>query len=180
MMTPYVQNVTKWISHYEPKNNTDVNVTPPNDSQFTNNNGSLAQEGHMNVAQVETKGPPPTVPSTGQPTALKTVSTSQAAVQQAVFDAKRDEIEKSESQSSVSYDANTKKKKRKPHKKASTQHMKKKASSSYNKVKSKNNLGTVSKTIKKSKKKDTFFDKSALLGTPGDIFKSKISKKKKK
>ena len=160
MMSPYVQNVTKWINHYSPKTTADTTVSPNSDNLFSGNSIGLAQQGHMNVSQVEQKAPAPPVPSTGPSTALRTMSTSQATIQQAVFDAKRDEIEKDEAGGKLQKytAANGMKTKKNPTK------------SKGKKGKPKN-----SKT-----KKDIVFGKSALLGTPADIFKSRTLKKKKK
>ena len=96
MMSPYVQNVTKWINHYNPKTAPDANVTPPTDFMYNGQSNGVAHEGYMNVAQVEEKGPRPPVPSAGPSAALRTVSPGQVAIQQAAFDAKREEIEKDE------------------------------------------------------------------------------------
>ena len=160
-MTPYVQNVTRWINHYRPKTAADTNVSPNSDNLFNGNSIGLAQHGHMNVSQVEQKAPAPPVPSTGPSTALRTVSSSQAAIQQAVLDAKREEIEKDEAVG-------------KGRKKSSTNGMKTKKNPTVfkgNKKGKQKNGGT---------KKNSVFGKSALLGTPADIFKSKTLHKKKK
>ena len=74
MMTPYVQNVTKWISHYNPNKASDTHVSPHTDSHFVVEGVGLAQEGRMSVAQVESKGPEPSVPLLGTPTALRNCS----------------------------------------------------------------------------------------------------------
>ena len=166
-MTPYVQNVTKWISHYNPDKASDVHVSPHTDSHFGVEGVGLAQEGRMGVAQVESKGPAPPVPSLGTPAALRTVATSQAAVQQAAFDAKREEIEKSEATAGS-------------RKKTNSTQMKKGKKGGQTATKSNGNKkGGVVKGTGKTKIKNTFFGKSSLLGTPGDIFKSRTSKKKK-
>ena len=153
MMSPYVQNVTKWIEHYNPKTAHDSNVTPYTDTSYNGNNIGLGQQGHMNVAKVEAKAPAPPVPSTGTTSALRTVSSAQAAVQQAAFDAKRKEIEKDESNAQS----------RKSNKVMKTKKTKKSSPKHNGKIK-----GTGKKKV----------SGKLLLGSPADIFKSKTLKKK--
>ena len=78
MFTPYVQDVYKWVDHYK-KNGKNIVALKANE-ETTNVTGityGLAQKSDMSVSKVEPRGPPPPVPSTGAPIALRTVSTSQ-------------------------------------------------------------------------------------------------------
>lgn len=164
----YVQNVSRWIKHYDPDTAPDTSVPPPSDSVFSTDNAGIAHEGHMNVSQVEAKGPPPPVPSVGVPAAFRTISSSQATVQQAVFDAKREEIEQSESKIG-------------PQRKITSHSRGGGGGAGSQKRKAGN--GAKKSNVKKKHLKQNDFGESALLGTPGDIFKSKTSsrgKKKKK
>lgn len=152
--TPYVQNVSKWIQHYNPAGNADPHVSVPNDNPNSGETTGLAQEGQMAVSQVESSAPPMKVPHTSPNAALRTVSSSQATVQQAAFDAKRDEILSSESAALTA--AGSKKKKS-------------------------GNKSQISKGRKVQKtKRVNNKSSSLLLGTPADIFKSKTVDKKKK
>ena len=114
----------------------------------------------MNVSQVEAAAPPPPVPTAGPSATLRTVSPAQVAIQQAAFNAKREEIEKDEAHA---------------HSTKSTKTMKSKKSSVN--IKPKKSDKKTSAGGKKNKSKNSIFGKS-LLGSPADIFKSKTSKKR--
>jgi len=154
----YVQNISKWVEHYNPSKPNGAHLKPFNDSVLHGDTAGIAQEGHMSVAPVEARLPAPAVPfgkNQAVPAGLRAISSAQATVQQAAFDAKREEIEKSE---------------------ASRNHNNKKKKTSTTKGK-KNPAGKG----KGKASKDSFLGESALLGTPGDIFKSKkVLKKQKK
>ena len=94
MYTPYVQDVSKWLNHFKSKTSfNDMLVANHDTSSATNTNQGLAQESDMFVTKVEPRGARPPVPSTGIPIALRTVSSSEASVQEAMFDANRDQID---------------------------------------------------------------------------------------
>ena len=98
MLPPYVQDVTQWVNYYRKHAGNKLNASAPNqDSALNNvkNSSGLAQEGSMSVLKVEPRGPAPPVPSTGPSAALNTITTSEASLQQAIYDAKRAQIQQS-------------------------------------------------------------------------------------
>lgn len=95
-MEPYVQNTTDWVSYYtngiKRRNGNNLQVSDA-DTSTAPNGGSMSEIGSMSVSQVEAKAPLPPVPSAGAMAALKNVTSSQAAIQQATFEAMRARID---------------------------------------------------------------------------------------
>ena len=125
-------------------------------SSEANRNQGLADESDMFVSKVEPRAPRPDVPATGGiPAALRTVSSSQGSVQEAMFDAKRAQIQMA--QTAAANPANRNKTKSK------TSTGKKQTQKKQHKPKSKG------KATPKNRRKH-----KDLFGTPGDIFKYKL------
>ena len=94
MLQPYVQDVNRWIDYYKkgingPLQSRDLTNAHPTPAP---NKGSLSETADITVSSVEPKGPLPPVPSTGPSPAMKTISPSEAAVQQAAFNVKRQKL----------------------------------------------------------------------------------------
>ena len=156
MLTPYVQDVSKWINYYNRHGTSNVNVAKPTENQHVAENTGMAQESTMSVNKVEPRGPPPPAPHTGPSASLQNVTPSHESVVQAAYTAKRVQIE------------NNQLKGRKSGKNGKTKKKKKKIGKGGG-----GGGGGVHKLLKKNTKKKYLF------GTPGDIFKSKNNKKKK-
>ena len=144
MLTPYVQDVSKWINYYNRNGTSNSNVSKPEDNLQDSSNGGLAQESNMSVNKVEPRGPAPQAPNTGPSATLHNITPSQESLVQAAYTAKRIQME-------------------------GNKHSKGKPSSKKKGAKKVAN-GGVTKKIKNQQ----------LFGTPIDIFKKKISFKKKK
>ena len=155
MYTPYVQDVSRWLDHYKAKHSYNAMLTANSDNFSTPTTKGLAQESNMFVSKVEPRGPRPPVPSTGTPAALRTVSTSQGSLQQAMFDAKRAKIEMKQtptvSGGRQSYKGKVNR-----------------ATSNNSKGKAKTKKDTKVKTVKGKGSRNRHKD---LFGSPGDIFK---------
>ena len=92
-MDPYVQDVNMWVEYYTKGiSSNKQNTVSDADSSALVNSGSLSEPSNISVTQVEPKGPLPHVPLTGVSTGLRTVSPSQAAVQQANMTAQREKL----------------------------------------------------------------------------------------
>ena len=112
----------------------------------------------MFVSKVEARAPAPSVPSTGIPIGLRTVSSAEGSVQEAMFDARRAQIEMSQTTA-----ANPANRRVYPNK------HKQKTKASTGKQNSKNKGKGKATPTRKRKQKELF-------GTPGDIFKNKVKK----
>ena len=157
MYTPYVQDVSKWLNHFKSKQSfNDMLVANHDTSSATSTTQGLAQESDMFVTKVEPRGPRPPVPSTGIPVALRTVSSSQASVQEAMFDAKRAQIGMAQVTAAKSSNRTIRKPKSKP---------------GTNSKKKQNKTKVKGKATPKRRRKP-----KDLFGTPGDIFNSKVKK----
>ena len=97
MLTPYVQDVAKWISYYNRNGTSNSNVAKPPESLYVSDNVGLAQESNMSVSKVEPRGAPPKAPHTGPSASLQNVTPSQESVVQAAYTAKRDRIQMNQS-----------------------------------------------------------------------------------
>ena len=162
MNTPYVQDVNKWVDHYKSKHSYNAMLKRNSDNfdNFaTSTTKGVAQESNMFVSKVEPRGPMPQVPSTATPAALRTVSTSQGALQQALYDAKREQIEMKQTNSLTggrkAYNLGVKR-----------------STSTSTKGKPKAKKDT---KVKKVQGKGSRNKKRELFGTPGDIFKKKTT-----
>ena len=84
MLTPYVQDVSKWIQYYNRNGTSNSNMLTPGENQSVSDNGvGLAKESNMAVAKVEPKGQAPQAPLTGPSASLHNVTPSQESVVQA-------------------------------------------------------------------------------------------------
>ena len=97
MLTPYVQDVAKWISYYNRNGTSNSNVAKPTESLYVSDNVGLAQESNMSVSKVEPRGAPPKAPDTGPSASLQNVTPSHESVVQAAYTAKRDKIQMTQS-----------------------------------------------------------------------------------
>lgn len=150
-MALYVPNINRWINHYTDKSGSNVNLVADAKSISNGDNVGLATESFMTVSKVEPTAPLPPVPSTNSTSALRNFTLAESALQQAVFAAKRSEIEREKTMPNTGGAAHI---------------------SKAVKVKRKQN-STNGRKVPKIKKKDLF-------GTPGDIFKTKLDSKGKK
>lgn len=156
-MAIYVPNIDKWVSHYTSKSANPANLFSNPNSFSSQNNVGLASESFMSVSKVEPTATPPTVPATGITPALRSVSESEGTLQQAMLQAKRSQIENRQAMknsSPIDYRGSVKVSKKK---------------NNNNKKKKKPAAG----------KKNNNNKKKQLFGTPGDIFKTKVSAKRK-
>ena len=93
MLTPYIQDVGMWVDYYSKGIRSRSNhYTSDAETTAPPNNGSLSENASMSVSAVEPKGPLPEVPSTGPSASLRTVTSFEAAVQQATLNAMRAKI----------------------------------------------------------------------------------------
>lgn len=162
MFVPYVQDTNRWISHYTKNSIDGSKLKPYNDNLFNGESIGLAQNGSMTVEKVEPHGPAPLVPHTGTSAALRTASNSEVSLQQAIFDAKRAQIEESSAPRTGIMSTKARNTNRKKVSKAAKSNGAKRQSKAGSKQKGKARV------------------KADLFGTPGDIFKSKTLFKKKK
>ena len=150
MLTPYVQDVSKWIHYYNRNGTSNVNGSTQNENASSSKSDSvgLAQESNMSVIKVEPMGQAPPAPYTGPSASIHNVTPTQESVIQAAYTAKRVQIEKAQTNG---------KRGRPPQSKTSTK-----------------------KTPASGKVKKSYSNnRTNLFGTPADIFKAKNSKKKK-
>ena len=162
MLPPYVQDVTQWVNYYRKHAGNKLNASAPNQESALNNvknSSGLAQTGSMSVLKVEPRGPAPPVPSTGPSAALKTTTASEASLQQAIYDAKRAQIQQSKAAAEAGGSRLMKKQTKTP-----------KAVSKGKSSKSQKGTGP-KVTVKRTSKK-----KKDLFGSPADIFKFKTKK----
>ena len=111
MLTPYIQDVSKWIQYYKHSGTSSSNTGLPSENQYVSDSGGLAKESNMSLAKVEPNGPPPKAPLTGPSASLHNVTPSEESVVQAAYTAKRVQIENKQSRGRPPVKPNGKKKK---------------------------------------------------------------------